>query len=114
MFKTAQIRIIADTQEEAQQAIAALRDAIGTARVAINSPRQGRDKAGGGKPPWLAYGTFQFEIAAPAPRQGPVAQPKAATGPTRRPSKPNAATGPTRRLTRSRAAARTTRRLKSS
>ena len=113
MIKTAQIRIIADTQEEAQQAIAALKDAIGMARVAINSPRQGRDKAGDGKPPWLAYGTFQFEAAAPTP-QRPVAQPKAATGTTRRPATPKAATGATRRLAKPKAATGPTKRLKSS
>jgi hypothetical protein len=79
MVKVVQLRLIAETQADAQAAIAALRDAIGSARVALSSPAQGR-KGG-----WLAYGTLQIEAEVPA-----------ATGSTER----LAATGKTTRLKR--------------
>lgn len=68
---TVQIRIIADSEAEAEAAIAALRDGLGSSRVAITSPRQGRKGS-----EWLAYGTLQIET--------PDAEPSAYTGKTRR------------------------------
>ena len=81
MIKVVQIRLVADSQADAERAIAALREAVGAARVALSSPREGR-KGG-----WLAYGTLQ--IAAED-----QAEPPAAIGPTER----LAATGKTRKL----------------
>jgi hypothetical protein len=82
VIKVVQIRLIAETQADALTAIAALRDAIGSSRVALSNPHEGR-KGG-----WLAYGTLQVEDCVP-----PTI---AATGPTRR----LAATGKTTRLKR--------------
>jgi len=55
VIRVIQIRLVAETQADAQSAIAALRDAIGSSRVALSSPSLGR-KGG-----WLAYGTLQVE-----------------------------------------------------
>jgi hypothetical protein len=73
-IKTVQIRLVADSEADVAAAIAALRDAIGTARVALSSPRAGR-KGG-----YLAYGTLQIEDAAPPTASAP----HAATGKTTR------------------------------
>lgn len=106
MITTVQIRLIADSRDEALAAIAELRQTIGTSRISINSPRQGRDKAGDGNPPWLAYGTFQFDreepptvVAPPAlvARKSQAKTPAATTGPTKRLRK-GAATGKTTKL----------------
>lgn len=70
MIKVVQIRLVGETQADAEHAIAALREAIGSARVALSSPHHGR-KGG-----WLAYGTLQIEdVDAPQ-------APAAATGTT--------------------------------
>lgn len=81
MIATVQIRIIAETREQADAAITALRRHIGTAHVSITAPRQGRKGD-----EYLAYGTFQCEVpeeTATAPATGPT-QRLAATGPTQR------------------------------
>lgn len=86
MIKTVQIRIIAPDQRTAELAIAALQNSVGSARVALTTPRRGRKGS-----EYLTYGTLQVDdettitIEAPAP---------AATGPTTR----LAATGRTRKL----------------
>jgi hypothetical protein len=69
VIKVVQLRLVAETQADALTAIAALRDAIGSSRVALSSPHEGR-KGG-----WLSYGTLQVEDAA---------RMAAVTGPTRR------------------------------
>jgi hypothetical protein len=60
MVKVVQLRLVAETEADAQAAIAALRDAVGSARVALSSPHEGR-KGG-----WLCYGTLQIEAEVPA------------------------------------------------
>jgi hypothetical protein len=55
MIKVIQLRLVAETQADAIAAITALRDAIGSSRVALSSPHEGR-KGG-----WLSYGTLQVE-----------------------------------------------------
>jgi hypothetical protein len=59
MIRVVQLRLVAETEADARTAIGALRDAIGSARVALSSPSQGRK---GGR---LAYGTLQVEAEAP-------------------------------------------------
>jgi hypothetical protein len=86
VIKVVQLRLVAETQADALTAIAALRDAVGSSRVALSSPQEGR--RGG----WLAYGTLQVEDSVPPS----VRTPAAVTGPTRR----LAATGKTTRLKR--------------
>lgn len=81
---TVQVRIIADTRDEALSAIAELRSLCGTTRIIIGSPSEGR------KGQFLAYGSFQFEGSEPPT----ITAPPAATGKTQR----LAATGKTRRL----------------
>jgi hypothetical protein len=73
MITTVQIRLIADTRDEALAAIAELRNYVGNARISLASPREGRKGR-----QWLAYGTFQFEsgesptVVALAPATGPT------------------------------------------
>lgn len=61
VIKVVQIRLIAENETDALTAIAALRESVGSARVALSSPSQGR-KGG-----WLAYGTLQVEALDMAP-----------------------------------------------
>ncbi|MCA0352025.1 MAG: hypothetical protein LCH85_08505 [Chloroflexi bacterium] len=58
-----QIRIIADSQEDAQTAVTQLQQS----GVAIQSARQGR------KGQWLAYGTITFQPNHSAPLKLPIA-----------------------------------------
>ena len=60
MLKIIQLRLVAETDADALAAIVALRDAVGSARVALSTPIHGR------KGSWLAYGTLPIEDAAPA------------------------------------------------
>jgi hypothetical protein len=87
VIKTVQIRIIAPDERTAQLAIAALQNSVGSARIALATPRQGRrgDE-------YLTYGTFQIDDETTVTIEAPAA----ATGPTTR----LAATGPTKRLRR--------------
>jgi hypothetical protein len=68
MIKVVQIRLVAETQADAQTAIATLRETVGSSRVALSSPSQGR-KGG-----WLAYGTLQVDTSPPpsSPVTGPT------------------------------------------
>jgi hypothetical protein len=85
---TVQIRLLADSEAEARAAIEALRSAVGAARIALSSPREGRKGS-----QWLTYGTFQCEtdepptISAPPPATGPTTR-LATTGKTRKLRKP--------------------------
>lgn len=66
MIATVQIRLVADNEADALSAIAALRDSVGTARVALSSPHEGR------RGQWLSYGTLQVEpltVTASGPTQ---------------------------------------------
>jgi hypothetical protein len=42
VIKVVQIRLVAETHADALTAIAALRDAVGSSRVALSSPYEGR------------------------------------------------------------------------
>jgi hypothetical protein len=64
MIKVVQLRLVAETQADALAAIGALRSSIGSARVALSSPYEGR-KGG-----WLSYGTLQVEDAVPIAATG--------------------------------------------
>jgi hypothetical protein len=85
VITTVQIRLIADSEAEARAAITELRNFVGSARIALSSPQEGR-KGG-----WLTYGTFQFDVD-----ELPTVVAPASTGPTTR----IAATGKTRKLRR--------------
>jgi hypothetical protein len=76
VIKVVQVRLVAETQADALAAIESLRESVGSARVALSSPHEGR-KGG-----WLAYGTLQVEIEPPA-ATGPADR-LAATGKTTR------------------------------
>lgn len=65
-IKVVQLRLVAETEADARAAIEALRSSIGSARVALSSPHEGR-KGG-----YLAYGTLQIEDAAPVAVTGPT------------------------------------------
>jgi hypothetical protein len=73
MITTVSIRLIAESEAEARAAITELRGSVGSARIALSSPRKGRKGV-----EWLAYGTFQFEREEPPT----VVAPAVATGPT--------------------------------
>lgn len=55
MLKVVQLRLIAETEADAENAIAALRESVGSARITLSGPQAGR--RGG----WLVYGTLQVE-----------------------------------------------------
>jgi hypothetical protein len=78
VIKVIQLRLVAETQADALTAIAALRDAIGSSRVALSSPHEGR-KGG-----WLSYGTLQVEDTAPTPAPPDPTRRIAVTGKTRK------------------------------
>jgi hypothetical protein len=66
MIKVVQIRLIAESGLDCVNAIADLRHGLGTARVALSAPHQGR-KGG-----WLAYGTLQVEDSSDLAATGPT------------------------------------------
>jgi hypothetical protein len=66
MIKVIQLRLVAENEADALAAIEALRQSVGTARVALSSPYEGR------KGDWLSYGTLQVEDAAPIAATGPT------------------------------------------
>lgn len=84
MIKTVQIRIIAPDEATAKLAIAALREHVGSARIALAAPHRGRKGS-----EYLTYGTLQVDDDTTLTIEAP-----AATGPTTR----IAATGKTRKL----------------
>lgn len=55
MLKVVQLRLVAETEADALSAIAALRESVGSARIALSGPQEGR------RGQWLAYGTLQVE-----------------------------------------------------
>lgn len=93
---TVQIRLIADSEADARNAIDDLRNYVGSARIAINSPRPGRPVDG--RSQWLAYGTFQFDTGEPPTVVAPV--PPLAAPPATGPTTKLATTGKTRKLRR--------------
>ena len=90
MIKTVQIRIIAPDSRTAQLAIAALQNSVGSARVALTTPRQGRKGD-----EWLTYGTFQVDDQTTLSIEGSARKPRAVTVPT---TKQKPATGKTTKL----------------
>lgn len=66
MIRVIQLRLVAETEIDCVNAIEALRSSIGSARVALSSPHEGR------KGDWLSYGVLQVEDAAPAAATGPT------------------------------------------
>jgi hypothetical protein len=84
VIKTVQIRIIAPDARTAELAIAALQNSVGSARVALTTPRKGRKGD-----EYLTYGTLQVDtqttvtIEVPAPATGATER-LAATGPEKR------------------------------
>jgi len=93
-IRTAQVRLICDSEAEAKAAISALVNAVGYSRVAITAPRKGRDKTGDNNPPWLAYGTYMFDAAELGAQLGAAGAAPAARSAAGAP----AATGATQRL----------------
>jgi hypothetical protein len=73
MLKVIQIRLTAETEADCLAAAEMLVDGVGSVRIAISAPREGR------KGQWLAYGTLQVDE-----RTARFAAEKAATGPTTR------------------------------
>lgn len=75
MIRTVSIRVIAPDRRTAELACAALQSAVGSSRIALGAPRQGRKGD-----EYLSYGTFQIddettltiEAPAPAPATGPT------------------------------------------
>lgn len=114
-IRTVQLRITGEDEDTAIGGLLSLRELVGLARVMLQRPKSGRDKAGDGLPPWFSYGTFQYEFDAAAvaaykatkrsqakrpsavATSIPVAQPKRRTS-TRTPARPKATTGKTTRL----------------
>lgn len=75
MIKVIQLRLTAESQADALAAIEMLVDGVGSARIALSAPREGR------KGQWLSYGSLQVQGA----ENGRYAQERAAaTGPTTR------------------------------
>jgi len=104
---TVQVRIVAESEAVARSAIQALRNGLGSTRVAMPPPSPGR------RGQYLAYGTLQFDDDADTLVQHPAASPAgpppspAATGPMERlpvtgPTERLPTTGPTTRLPRRR------------
>ncbi len=73
MIKVIQLRLVAETQGDALAAIEMLIFGVGSARIAISPPREGR------KGQWLSYGTVQVDELASQYASG-----RAVTGPTTR------------------------------
>jgi hypothetical protein len=73
MIRVIQLRLVAETEADALAAIEMLVDGVGSARIAISAPREGR------KGQWLSYGSVQVDELASQYATG-----RAVTGPTTR------------------------------
>jgi hypothetical protein len=74
VIKVVQIRLVAETEADALAAIEMLVDGVGSVRLALSTPHEGR-KGG-----WLSYGTLQVD----SENARYAAERAAATGPTTR------------------------------